>query len=293
MSVKIRGVGKLRAVMHDLKKNETEIRKHIWQRLKNPTGHTTPAFLVGNVRSGTSMIVFHLAKSWQVNLYNEDNPAAFQYWRIRDFSVIDNLLKQSYAPITLFKPILDTYRTLVLFDQYPTAKVLFAFRHYDDVINSTRNRFYNKNGLYMPSKKVPDHDTRDPISLWVTNDFVEFSQAPIPDATKLFIKEKWHPSLNLDSKVALRWLFINRLYFDLNLFEDPRVKIVHYESVVAEPEREFRAMFQFLGLKYEPHVTKGVFSSSIGKHTPPAIAPELREECEQLRERLLQQAHGN
>jgi hypothetical protein len=289
MSVKIRGAGKLRALMYELKKNETEVRRNIWQRWKNPTGHTTPVFLIGNVRSGTSMIVFHLAKSWQVKLYNEDNPDAFLYWRLRDYPVIDNLLKESYAPVTLFKPILDTYRILSLLERYPTAKVLFAFRHFDDVINSTRQRFYNKYGLYTPSKKVPNHDTRDPITLWVANDFAEFSQAPIPDETKRIIKEKWHSSLNLDSNIALRWLFVNRLYFDLNLFQDERVKIVHYESAVAEPEREFKDIFQFLDLKYEPHVIEGVFSSSIGKNAPPQIDPTIREDCEELLERLLQQ----
>ena len=288
MSLKFQRVGQLRTTLNNLKKNEAEFRKHIWQRLKNPRGHTTPAFLVGNVRSGTSMIVYHLAKSWQVNLYNEDHPAAFLYWRLRDFSVIDELLEKSYAPVTLFKPILDTYKTPNLLEKYPNAKVLFSFRHYHDVINSTRKRFYNKYGLYTPSKKVPDHDTRDPLTLWVANDFAEFSQAPIPDETKRIIKDMWHPALGIDSNIALRWLFINRLYFDLNLYQDPRVKIIHYETIVAEPEKEFQSLFQFLGLKYEPHVIEGVFSTSVGKNAPPNIAPEIREQCEALLQQLLQ-----
>ncbi len=289
MSGKIPGVGRIRAVLNDLSTTKTELEKNILQRWKNPEGKTRPVFLIGNVRSGTSMIVFQLAKSWQVKLYNEDNPAAFDYWHIRDFSVIENLLRQSYAPVTLFKPILDTYRIWDIFAAFPASKAIFTFRHYTDVVNSTHKRFYTKDGMYVPSKRLPPRDTRDPISRWVAHDFSEFSAARPPEALLSFLKSRWHPDLNLNSNIALRWYFMNRLYFDLDLGRDERIKLVNYETLVADPPKEFANLCRFLEIEYEPIMIDGVFSSSIGKDTSPDMDPVIRADCDELWARLTQE----
>ncbi len=289
MAGKIPGIGKIRAMLNECSKTKIELQKNVVQRWKNPTGKTQSVFLIGNVRSGTSMIVFQLAKSWQVKLFNEDNPAAFDYWRMRDFSIIENLLQQSRAPITLFKPILDTYRIWDILANFPTAKAIFTFRHYTDVVNSTNKRFYTEEGLYIPSKRFPPRDTRDPISRWVLQDFSEFSSARPPEEVISFIKSRWKPDLNLNSNIALRWYFINRLYFDLEMFRDERIKLVKYENIVANPPKEFESLCQFLNIQYEPIMIDGVFSSSIGKDTSPDMDPVIRADCDELWQRLSQE----
>ncbi|HJS28795.1 MAG TPA: hypothetical protein VJ768_04205 [Anaerolineales bacterium] len=282
MSHKVPGAGKVTSMFNSLSTAGREYRKRRWQRRDNPAGRTMPAFLVGNVRSGTSMIVYHIAKSWQVLLFNEDNPKAFELWRLRDFGVIDGLLSESQARVTLFKPILDTYRTKFILDRYPAGKVLFAFRHYSDVINSSRNRFYDKSGKFTPSKKVPDHDPRDPVEVWVSNDFLEYSDAPLREESKNLIKGLWQPNLSLESLIALRWLLTNRLFFDLELFADDRVMIINYEDTVTAPEVEFKKIFQFLNLDYHYKVIEGIFSSSVGKDVQPDLDPAIRQQCDEL-----------
>ncbi|NUM47489.1 MAG: hypothetical protein HUU38_22535 [Anaerolineales bacterium] len=289
MSGKIRGAGRIRAILSQVSSTTTELQKRVVQRWKHPSGITRPVFLIGNVRSGTSMVVFQLAKSWQVKLYNEDNPAAFDYWRMREFSVIDQLLQQSTAPVTLFKPILDTYRIWEMLGHFPTAKAIFTFRHYSDVINSTHKRFYREDGLYVPSKRLPPRDTRDPITRWVAEDFKEFAAARPPEEILAFIKSRWTPELNLSSNIALRWYFINRLYYDLGMVRDERIQLVKYEKIVANPEKEFKSICEFLELTYEPVMIEGVFSSSIGKEAAPDIDPVIQADCDALFERLSQQ----
>jgi hypothetical protein len=222
------------------------------------------------------MIVHHLSKSWQLALYNETDPAAFEQYRLRELPVIQALIDRSYAPVTLFKPILDTCQTQVLLSRFPTAKVIFAFRHYDDVINSSAKAF-GVTSRYMH------------LQSWVSDDFGEFAVPP-PAATKDFVRSRWKPSLSPESAAALYWLFYNRLYFDLGLDQDERVRLVCYESVVKNPAEQFEGLCQFMGLEFTPQIIEGVFSSSIGHSSPPEIAPEIRADCEALRQQLLQHA---
>ena len=259
--------------MNEFRDTETRFRRRLWQQWINPAGHSVPVFLVGCGRSGTSMLVRHLSRSWKTDLYNEDHPGAFQKWRLRELSVVEALLKRTNAPFVLFKPILDTYRTHVLISRFPDAKVIFAFRHFDDVINSSLKRFGISNRL--------NH-----VNSWITDDFREFSSAPPPEKTKELVRSKWTPSLTPQSGAALYWLFQNQLFFDLELCLDNRVKLVRYESVVGDSVNEFNKLCQFLGLDFEERIAEGVFSHSVGRDKPPEIDAHIRTDCDALWLRL-------
>ncbi len=215
------------------------------------------------------MIVHHLSRSWRTELYNEDNPAAFELWRLRDLSIIEELIDRSQAQWVLFKPILDTYQTQILLSRFPNAKFIFVFRHYDDVINSSLKRFGRQNRIRN-------------VNNWINNDFGEFRKVPPPEKTKALIRSLWKPSLNQEAGGALYWLFQNRLFYDLDLDQNERVKLVRYESVVSNPDGEFKSLCQFLNLEFEPQITNGIFSSSIKRSDPPEVDPEIRAACEEL-----------
>ena len=75
---------KIRSVQYRLLAKQDELKKNVQRRLHNPEGTSLPIFLVGCGRSGTSMFIWQLEKSWQIKLYNEDHPAAFDEYRLRD-----------------------------------------------------------------------------------------------------------------------------------------------------------------------------------------------------------------
>lgn len=279
----MRGSGRIRAIARKVQTAQTERRKLRWQRQMNPTGKTTPVFLVGNGRSGTSMLVFHLTRSWHINLFNEDHPAAFENWFLRDFEVIDRLLADSYAPITLLKPIKDTYRMRAIQARYPQGKVLFAFRHFDDVINSARKRFYIDFGKKI-GKTIDE--IIPPVDRWLQDDFAEYAAAPPPASTRQFIRSRWRADLNLESKIALHWLFVNRLFFDLGLDADTAVLPIRYELLVSQPAVEFRKLCEFLKIPFEDRMVADVFATSIRKKEAPDLDPVIREDCEALYQRL-------
>ena len=271
---------KLLGFVNQLRSTQLELRKSIWRYWHNPKGQTLPIFLVGSGRSGTNMLVYYLSRLWHIELYNEDNPAAFKDWRLRELKNVRMLIDRSQAHIALFKPILDTYRVHVLLSRFPESKVLFAFRHYNDVINSSLKKFGVTNRI--------NH-----VKAWMNEDFGEFAIAPPPKTIKDFIRSLWKPSLSPESGAALFWLFHNQLFYDLNLGQNERVKLVRYESVVSEPIEEFKKICHFINVPFEPYITKGVHSSSIKRDSSPEIDPEIQVACESLWQSLCQREGSN
>src|SRR5688500_17650022 len=62
----------------------THVRRSLWRRWHNPRAVSMSVFLIGCGRSGTNMVTRRLARSWQVDFYNEDHPAAFENYLLRD-----------------------------------------------------------------------------------------------------------------------------------------------------------------------------------------------------------------
>lgn len=279
------GKDKAIKMLGQLRKTKTSLRKRLWQGWYNPTGRSIPVFLVGNGRSGTNMLARQLGKSWQVELYNEDHPTAFQDWRLKDLTIIEELVICSRAPVTLFKAQQDTHLTRVLLSHFPTAKSLFIFRHYHDVVNSARKKFWNDHNPSGP-KKIGESITV--VESWIKSDFAALGDVPLPEETKNFIKSRWNPNLGIESAIALHWLFRNRLFFDMNLYQEPRIKSVQYESVVLDPTREFQDICRFLELQFEFKMADGIFSSSIKRGPPPPIDLRIEADCKELWQRLCQ-----
>ena len=254
---------------------------HLWKkyrvailsRLNNPYKKSMPVFLIGCGRSGTNMLTKGLAKSFQIKLYNENHPAAFEDFRVKDFTAIEQLNKTGYIWIKLYKPILDTHLARKYLSHFQNAKIIFIFRHYDDVINSSIKLFGPDN---WPTR----------VKNWITNDFAEFASASPPDITKEYIQNRWHKNLSSPNAIALYWLFYNRLYFDLGLNHNERVILIRYEDIVTKPNIEFHKLCKFLGIKYSDDMIEGIFSSSIKRNTSPEIEPSLRKDCDHLLEKL-------
>ncbi len=269
----MRGLGRIRRYRDVILMMQEQFRKSVWRQIHNPQHRTRPVFLVGCGRSGTSMLVRQLDKSWQVEVYHEDNPAAFKQYRLREFGVLDVLVERSKAPAAVFKPILSTTQTPLLLAHFPDIRIVFPFRHYNDVINSSLKKFGVENRI--------NH-----IRSWMADDFGEFAVAPPPEATKAMVRRLWRPDLNPESGAALYWLFYNQLFYDLGLDNDDRAFLIRYETLVTEPRSQFVALSQFLGLKFEERMIAGIFASSVGRDDAPAIDPTIQAACEALYQRL-------
>jgi hypothetical protein len=124
------------------------------------------------------------------------------------------------------------------------------------------------------------------VNSWIIDDFSEFSPISPPEVTKAYVRSLWQPFLSPESGAALYWLYYNRLYFDLHLDQDERVRLIRYESLSSAPEEQVESLCHFLGLPFEEQLVEGIFSSSIGRNPAPVIDASLRDECEALWQQL-------
>ncbi len=254
-------------------------RKKVLQLLRNPTGRSRSVFLVGNGRSGTTMMVSRLGCLVDVDLYNENHPAAFDSYFLRSFDRIEALISRSYAAVVLFKPIKDTYRSAQILANFPHGKILFMFREFQDVIISARRKFYEE-----PASRG-EKELREiipPVDAWMRDGFSAYAAAPPPPETRSRIRALYRQDLNLASKIALHWLFQNRLYFDLGLSGNRRVRLVHYESVLEDPEACMRDVCDFIGIPFRAPAAENIGPARAGKRAELEIDSAVAEACRVL-----------
>ena len=248
-------------------------RKTIKQRLLNPSRKTMPVFLVGCGRSGTSMLLHHLGRSWSVDPFNEDHQAAFNNYRLRPLDVIEKLVDRSYARAAVFKPVITTPHSCEYLNRFPNARLIFVYRHYHDVVNSSLNRF-------GPADRLAH------VNSWMADNFGKFAPISPPEQTKTAIRQLWKPTLSPESAAALYWLLHNSLWFDLNLHLNERAMLVSYESLVADAVPKMRAVCDFLNLKFEPEMADDIRSTSVGRDPQPVLDRNIETACEALWQQL-------
>lgn len=69
--------------------------------------------------------------------------------------------------------------------------------------------------------------------------------------------------LSAPERLAWRWVLINEKAWG-ELQQDPRYRIVEYEALCRAPQREYRALFDFAGLSFDPQTAAFLAASSAG-----------------------------
>ncbi|MGD8750765.1 MAG: sulfotransferase [Anaerolineales bacterium] len=249
------------------------LRQDLLRKWHNPELQTKPIFVVGCGRSGTTMLLRQLSTSWQIEPFNEDHPTAFDNWRLRRLDAIKDIINGCQAPIALFKPILNTTQSNEFLTTFPDAKILFVYRNYNDVINSSLKSFGVEN-------------RRNHIKRWMSNDFDEFAFAPPPEKTKRLVRSLWNPLINNETGAALYWLFYNRLYYDMGMDNDERIILVNYEDLAQNPRSGFERVTRFIGVSYSEKMIDGVFTTSLRKDPSPSVAEKVIHACQELWQNL-------
>lgn len=247
--------------------------KRLRNRLAARPAETIPVFICGEQRSGTNFLMNVLERCPETECFHENDGEAFDNYRLREGSTLERLVDRSSAHIVAFKPICDSQNLEALLERFPQARGLWAFRRYQDVVNSslrnfTQHREYLDLMLHRPevAKWRVENVTADDMAL-----VRRFHNKRVSDA----------------SARALIWYLRNSLFFQQGLDTDPRVRLTRYEDLVTDPRGNFAVIFAFLGMHANAAAGQIAFDSSLGKNDPPELDPEIAGLCDLLHERLL------
>lgn len=246
---------------------QRRVRRKIHKRLK-PCEITTPVFVVGCQRSGTSMTMRVFDFSLDATIYQARDKRAFEHSLLKSDEVIRKLLERSRTAVTVFKPMNQIQHTRRFLEAFPGLKVVWLLRRYEDAVNSCVRKW---NTMIDILKRI----ATDPSKAGWQGEGLSRRNIEL-------VKTHFYADMSFESAYAMFWYLRNSFYFELALENEASVRIFRYEDLVLNPEQRFAEMFEFCGCPFHPNLTREIFSSSIGKHFSPKIDAPIEKLCQEL-----------
>ncbi len=229
---------------------------------------STPVFLFGIQRSGTTMLMHCLELHPDTEIFDEaDNNEAFFDYCIRNYETLNALITRSKAPFVCFKPIADSHLIMEFIEQFPSGKFIWAYRDYKDVANSFLRKFA--------------HATRAIKLVCLNQEGGGWFQKGVSSETTSILREVYTPGLSEFDLACLAWFARNRIFVEKNLGSSD-VMLIKYEHMVSNPERTFTNLSNFTGMRYDKNSIRYVHNASIAKNPYPELNPLIQKMCDDL-----------
>lgn len=230
-------------------------------------------FILGCQRSGTTMTLQALDRSPDIWVWEEARRSpAFVNERLRPSEVIARLVQRHKVRASVFKPVCDSHLADQLLDRHPGSRVLWVYRDPRAVARSAVKRWGDHQKGFMGR-----------IARGQTNDLGWRAERLDVEAIEV-IRRHYRDDMSDEEGALLFWLVRNRFFFRLELENHPRVKLVRYASLLADPERGFREILDFIDCPFDPSVLDGLRVASKAEDEPPTS--ELTDACRTLLARL-------
>ena len=246
------------------------LRQRLWIDQNLPK---IPVFILGCQRSGTTMLLEVLDQSFEVFSYGETDRPAMCNYRLAKQDVIESLIRRSPARVLVFKPICDSQWADQLLDTYERSKVIWIYRHFNDMINSSLQMF---SGQFDVAERMAKGEL----------DGLDWRVERLNEDDLAIVKKCFRDGLTRADASALGWLRRTNLYNRLELHRDRRVHLVKYEELVSDPVGCATRIFRFIGISFRQEFVTSIHGSSLRKNDPPKLSHRVRELCEALQERM-------
>lgn len=243
-----------------------------WRMRPVPAERKRHLFVAGVQRSGTNMLMDILEKSWLTDAYHERDPRAFDNYKMRELPVIQALEQASPMPLFVIKALFELQELPDLMRHFSPAKTIWIVRDHNDTVNSTLKSF--RRNLVPRINRALQPDTE------------EWLGAGMSGETRERLSPLVTPEMREEDAAAIQWYFRNILFFEMGFDGHPDVLAVSYENLVTRPEKQIRRICDFIGIPYASRLSRGIFSSSIGKRKKPELSPQVETLCTGLRERF-------
>jgi hypothetical protein len=243
--------------------------KKIFRQSFSSPVETTPVFVLGIQRSGTTMLMFAFHLHPDIAVYDESRESkAFLDFRLRNMETTEKLISDSPFPVACFKPLADCHLATQLLERFPSARIIWAIRDYHDVANSFLRKF--------------PHATRAIRLVCSEQEGGGWFQEGVSEETGQILRNlPWRDFSEYDF-ACLVWWARNRLFFEQNLDKEKRVLLLRYEKLVTAPEESLPEVTKFIGIPFSTQMTRYIHARSISRHSPPRINHSVQELCDKL-----------
>jgi hypothetical protein len=238
----------------------------------------TILFILGIQRAGTSLMYWIFERDMNARIYRESSELNSQdtveHVRLDPLPEVKAHVDRNNVPLIVLKPLVESQRFHELASIFPGSKALWQYRHYQDVAASNIKAFGEDNGV-KDLRPLIDNDR----SNWRSQN----SAAETRETIRRFFREDMNPY----DAAALFWWARCRLYFDLNLVQNPDVLPCRYEDLAIDPAATMRRIYTFIDVPYPgDHIVRDVHPQSVGKGRVSRLSPEVDQLCAELLSRL-------
>lgn len=236
--------------------------------------HSTPVFIFGKQRSGTTMLMQALNLHPDTELYNEgrDTPA-FLKGRIRSFEVVHRLITESRARFVCFKPLSDSHLISRFRTEFPDGRFVWLHRGYRDTAASSLVKFP---GATEAIRRIC---TRREGGGWL--------QEGVSPGTQQILERVYTPELTDLDLACLVWWLRNRVLVEDDLIGRQNLYLCRYEEITRDPPGELRRLFEYIGLPWDDRVCRNVHPKSNVKARTAPLHPSIARLCDELTDRLV------
>lgn len=210
--------------------------------VRAPRSQRRLVLIFGCQRSGTTMLQQTiLDRSWRVLILEEHDrrliakTGAFQETDWQDYSTVVQRLREIPFEVVVAKPLVESSQAVELMDAAGEVKGIWMLRRYDGVARSNIKRFGLENAY-------------QDLAPFCENDLSNWRARGSTEETRSTIKELVGEGLSPLDAAALFWWARNRLYFDLELRRDERIRILRYERTCDHTQDVVESLSGYLGI---------------------------------------------
>ncbi|MDJ0757705.1 MAG: sulfotransferase, partial [Ardenticatenaceae bacterium] len=197
--------------------------------------------IIGCQRSGTTLMTQIFEKDWEVQVYPEhsrlSNQDKLDKLRLNPLLEVKDTLSRSRFPLVVLKPLVETQNAQELLNFFDDARALWMFRHYADVANSNLNRFGLHNGIRNLSYIAYNNDTN-------------WRSERVSEAVQDLVDRYFSEDMNPFDAAALFWYIRNSYFFDQQLVAHPRVMMLRYNDLTANPVETMKQIYTHVGQSF-------------------------------------------
>ena len=241
-----------------------------------PQSRRRSLLILGCQRSGTTMLQQSLLdRSRQVIVLGETDPKLVQPadadgLRWKSCAEVSAELAKLPFELVVTKPLVESHRAAELLDSLPNSRAIWMFRHYLPVASSNLAKFGTANGHSDLAKLLSGGSGE-----W---------RAQCSDEVRGRIQSIVSKGVSDLDAAALFWWARNQLYFDQQLWQDSRVRLLRYESVVHNPARCLAELKDFLGIDISAGPAQRAIRQSAKQQAQ--LEPAVEELCAELFDRF-------